>query len=861
MGDFATDSYRQFIFYRTYSRWDEEKGRRETWPEVVDRYLSFMREKIGDMLTSGEYETIREAVINQEVVPSMRLMWAAGNSARKSNVAGYNCSFVAPTKFQDFGEILYLLASTCGVGFSVEKQFVDQFPEVDKQTSVKTDFVIDDSREGWADALVYGITKWFGGEDVEFDYGELRPAGARLKTMGGRSSGPDPLKNLLVFTRAKILDRQSKKLRPIDVHDIVCKIGEVIVSGGVRRSAEISLSDLTDDEMRDAKKGAFYNNEPQRSLANNSAVYNEKPGLSTFMNEWMALVESGSGERGIFNRGGLVAQMPERRIESMTGYIDATGTNPCLTGDTLIATVDGAKSFKELADEGKDVLVHAWNKETKKPVVRFMRNPRKTREDVRVIEVEFDSGLKVRCTPDHNFYTFRGEKIMAKDLMVGKSVRAWSMSEHRDGHLRVHGWDSIENKANHQYVARMVYEEAFGTIPEDMIIHHKDGDKLNNSVDNLEALTRAEHNSEHYQERFDNGFNGKSFNHKIVSVKEAGTADVYNGTVDDVHTYIVLDKDPVSGIMSGIVSANCGEITLRNKQFCNLTEVIARAGDSAVDLIEKVRIATILGTYQSMLTDFGYLSEDWKINCEAERLLGVSITGQFDCKQVRNAETLKMLKDYAVKINKKYAKRFGITQSMSVTCVKPSGTVSQLVDASSGMHTRHSPYYIRRVRISTTDPLLMMMKAQGMKPVPEVGQAEETATTWVLEFPIKAPKGSITGDDMTAIEQLEHWKMVKNNFTEHNPSVTISVASDEWLEVANWVWNNWDIIGGLAFLPKSDHVYQLAPYEAIAKEQYDEMVANMPELDFSKLSDFEYEDKTEGAKAAACVSADGVCEI
>lgn len=633
MTDFKDDAYRQFIFYRTYSRWDEDMGRRETWEEVVDRYFTFMRENVGDKLPETDYEALREAVLNQEVMPSMRLMWSAGFAAAKTNVAGYNCSFIAPTKFQDFGEILYLLACGTGVGFSVESKFVSQLPEVAESTGViLKPFVVDDSREGWADAVVHGMKAWYEGNEVEFDITNVRPAGARLKNMGGKASGPEPLVNLLAFMRLKIQARAGRKLSTLDVHDIICKIGEIVVSGGVRRSAEISLSDLTDKDIRDAKKGAFYFNEPQRSMANNSAVYEEKPPLVAFMREWQSLMESGSGERGIFNRGSLVDQMPERRYEMNKGHlIDEMGTNPC------------------------------------------------------------------------------------------------------------------------------------------------------------------------------------------------------------------------------------GEIVLRNKQFCNLTEVVARSGDKAVDLLEKIRLATILGTYQSMLTDFGYLSKEWKNNCEEERLLGVSITGQYDSKEARNPTTLMLLRDYAVKVNKKYAKKFGINASSSITTTKPSGTVSQLVDASSGAHPRYSPYYIRRVRISGTDALYKMLVGQGFKAYPEVGQDAANATTWVFEFPIKSPKGAVTNDEVSALDHLEHWKVLKTNYTEHNPSVTISVEDDEWLEVGAWVWKNWDIVGGLSFLPKTNHVYQLAPYEPISKERYEEMVLATPSIDFTQLSAYENEDNTEGAKALACVG--NVCEI
>jgi len=633
MSKFETDPYRQFIFFRTYSRWNDELGRRETWEEVVDRYIDFMRENLRDKLPQSDYEEIREAILNQEVVPSMRAMWGAGDPIRKNNAIAYNCSFLAPTQWKDFGEILFLLTCGCGVGFSVEHKFIEQLPEIKPQSNKKVKkHVVPDSREGWADALVDGLTTWANGEDVEFDFSKIRPKGVRLKTMGGRASGPEPLKNLLEFVKEKMLERQGHQLRSIDVHDIVCKIGDIVIAGGVRRSSEISLSDLTDKDLRDAKNGAFYLNEPQRSMANNSAVYEEKPPLVGFMREWMALMESGSGERGIFNRGGLKEQMPKRRYENMGDLIDLTGTNPC------------------------------------------------------------------------------------------------------------------------------------------------------------------------------------------------------------------------------------GEITLRSKEFCNLSEVVARKDDTHMSLQDKMRIATIIGTYQSMLTDFPYLSEEWKKNCEEERLLGVSITGQYDCKKVRNATTLETLRDYAIKINKQYAKKFGINPSASITCVKPSGTVSQLVDASSGMHPRYAPFYIRRVRISSTDPLYKMLKDQGVPCKPEVGQLEETANTFVFEFPVKSPKGAVTSSEVNAMDQLEHWKMVKENFTEHNPSNTIYVQEDEWLDVGAWVWSNWNIIGGLSFLPKTNHVYELAPYEEIDEETYDKMVKEMPKIDFLKLTEYEEQDNTEGAKSYACGGA-GTCEI
>ncbi len=622
----------EFIYYRSYSRWMDEEGRRETWIETVGRYMNFMKENLGNKLSEKEYEDIREAILKQEVMPSMRLMWSAGHAAKKTNVTAYNCSFVAPSKLEDFAEIMYLSMCGAGVGFSVESQTVGLLPIIKRQTGkVLQTFVVEDSKEGWGNALTHGLKTWYAGHDVKFDYSKLRPAGARLMTMGGRSSGPEPLRSLLDFARSKILERQGKRLGTVDVHDVICKIGEVVVMGGVRRTALISLSDLDDDKMRDAKAGKFYLTEPQRAMANNSATYNSKPSTTEFLREWLALAESGSGERGIFNRGGLKAQMPERRYKKLKKRLPTTGCNPC------------------------------------------------------------------------------------------------------------------------------------------------------------------------------------------------------------------------------------GEIILPSKSFCNLTEIVARAEDTEKTLLRKMELATILGTYQSSLTNFPYLSKEWKENCDEERLLGVSITGQWDSPASRESKTLSKLKEYAIEVNKDYAKRFGINRSVSITCVKPSGTVSQLVDASSGMHPRHSKFYIRRVRIAASDSLFQMLKEQKFPYQPEVGQSADFASTFVLEFPVKAPGGSIFKDDLTAMEQLEYWKKVKENYTEHNPSVTISVGNDEWIETSNWLYKNWDILGGLSFLPREDHVYQLAPYEEITEERYKELVSKLPQVDFSHIVAYEKDDETQGSKELACVS--GVCEI
>ncbi len=625
----------EFVYYRSYSKWVDDEGRRETWIETVDRYLDFMKENLGDKLKPAEYKKVKEFILNQQSMPSMRLFWSAGKAARRCNACAYNCSYIAPSKLQDFGEIMYLSMCGCGVGFSAESYNVQKLPQIkihNGKLKMRKTFVVKDSKEGWADAFVYGLKTWFGGEDVLFDYSELRPEGAKLKTMGGKSSGFDPLKNLIDFTRERVLRMHGKRLSNLDVHDIVCKIGEVVVSGGMRRTALISLSDLDDNEMRLAKSGQFYLNNAQRSMANNSTAYNEKPSASDFMDEWVALMKSGSGERGIFNRSSLERQLPERRRKIFENNMEDFGVNPC------------------------------------------------------------------------------------------------------------------------------------------------------------------------------------------------------------------------------------GEINIRSKQFCNLSELVARPEDTEKTLLEKAEIATLLGTYQSTLTNFGYLSKDWKKNCEEERLLGVSITGHWDCPVVQDPKILRKIKDKVIKSNEKYAKRFGITPATSATCVKPSGTVSQLVDCASGMHPRHSEYYIRRIRISSTDSLFKMLKDQGVPYHPENGQTKENANTYVFEFPVKAPSRSkIFKNDLSAMDQLEHWKMVKENFTEHNPSVTISVSDDEWIKVANWVYKNWEIVGGLSFLPRTDFVYTLAPFEETDKKTYEEMQKRFKGVDFSKIVTYEKEDETEGSKEYACVA--GLCEI
>jgi ribonucleoside-triphosphate reductase len=629
---YFSSPYSEYIFYQFYSRWIPELGRRETWIETINRYMEYMKENLGNKLTTKEYSDVREAILNQDICPSMRLLWSAGKACRQSNVWAYNCSYIAPTCTQDLGEIMYVSMCGAGLGFAVEWENVQKFPQIKKQitTGKVPTHVVVDSKEGWADAFVKGLDAWFDGKDMKFDYSMIRPAGARLQTAGGKASGPQPLMDLMDFAKRKILAKQGRRLSNIDMHDLICQIGLIVVAGGVRRSALISLSELEDTEMRDAKKGQFYLTEGQRAMANNSAVYNAKPGAEEFLDEWTSLVKSKSGERGIFNRAGLEKQVPARR------------------------------------------------------------------------------------------------------------------------------WEAIKE------------ERQIGLNP-------------------------------------------------------------------------------------------CGEIYLRSKQFCNLTSIVIRPNDTKETLKRKIELATLLGTYQSTLTNFGYLSKKWKENCDEERLLGVSLTGYYDNSMVRDDKVLDMLKAHSVDVNKKYAKRFGINQSTAITCVKPHGNSGQLLGVGSGMHPWYAPYFIRRVRISHTDTLLQMARDQGVPCLPEVGQSESTATTFVLEFPVKAPKGAIFKDEVSALDLMKEWKRLKEHFVEHNPSATIYVGPDEWIAVGNFVYENWDWVGGLSFLPRSEHVYQLAPYEEITKEEYEKRSKAIGKIDFSKLSQYENVDNTVGAKEFACVS--GVCEI
>lgn len=632
-------SYQEFIHLSRYSRWLPEKNRRETWAETVNRYFNFFEEHLKDVVgykvSRQERNELEEAVLGLEIMPSMRCLMTAGEALKRENVAGYNCSYVAVDSPRAFDEILYILMNGTGVGFSVEQKFTDQLPIIAEDFYPSdTTIVVGDSKLGWAKALKEVIHLLYGGQVPTWDVSKVRPAGSPLKTFGGRASGPEPLVSLFQFAVRVFKNAAGRKLTPLECHDIVCKIAEIVVVGGVRRSALISLSDLSDDGMRKAKSGAWWENNAQRALANNSFVANRKPDIGVFMKEWLSLYESKSGERGIFSRGASKAQV---------------------------------KKYGR-------------------------RNP------------DFD----------------------------------------------------------------------FGTNP-------------------------------------------------------------------------------------------CSEIVLRNREFCNLTEVVVRASDTQETLMRKIKLATILGTWQSTLTNFKYLRNNWKQNCDEERLLGVSLTGIMDNTYTNGKEgfstlenLLNALRMSAVETNLEYSKKLGIPQSASITCVKPSGTVSQLVDSASGIHARHSPYYIRTVRADKKDPLAKMMVDAGFPAEDDVMKPEHT---YVFSFPMKAPDHAVFRKDMSAIEQLQLWLSYQRHFCEHKPSVTISVKEEEWMDVGAWVYEHFDEMSGVSFLPFSDHVYKQAPYQDCTKEEYEAALAKMPKnVDWSKLQEYEKQDATTGTQELAC-SAAGGCEV
>ena len=617
----------KFQFYDKYSRFNYELGRRETWIETIDRAVGYLKELSDYRLPAKTYEQIRKGMLEMKVMTSMRLLAMAGSAARRNNICIYNCSYMPVDALDCFVEALIISMCGCGVGFSVESKYIENFPRIRRQLGIEpVKYVVEDSADGWANALRFGLETWFDGGDVRFDYSQVRPAGAPLRIKGGRASGPEPLRKMLEFARSRILARQGSFLRSLDAHDIMCAVGSAAVSGGVRRTAMISLFDYDDKEMRFAKSGDFERHNNQRWNANNSAVWPERPITQAETARYLLdMVETGRGEPGIFYRQAAVNSIPERR------KVAEFGTNPC------------------------------------------------------------------------------------------------------------------------------------------------------------------------------------------------------------------------------------GEILLRPYEFCNLSIAIARKEDTYETLREKVELATIIGTIQSMATHFPGLRPQWKQNCQEERLLGVDINGQLDSPVAQDAEVQNMLRQIAIETNKQAANILRINQSAAITCVKPSGNSSQLFDCSPGIHARWSPYYVRNVRVGTHTPIFKVLRDAGVPMDPENGQMPETADTWVIHFPVISPEGAQTRKSRTAIQQCEYWLQNKLNWTEHNPSVTITYQENEVLDIIKWVWKNQDKIGGMTFLPAFDAQYDQMPYVEISKEEYEKLAGEFPEIDFSKIYRYEKEDHTTAAQELACLA--GNCDI
>lgn len=855
-----------------------------------------------------------------------------------------NCSYLPIDSINSFPELLYILMQGTGVGFSVETRYVDKLPRIKKQRNQPPiEHVILDTTEGWCDALKLGLESWFNGLDVRFVYDKIRPQGAPLKTKGGRASGPGPLKQLLDTVRNLILARQGLRLTPLDCHDIACLCGSIVQVGGVRRAAEISLSDLDDHEMRRAKVGPFWETAPHRAMANNSAVYEEKPPVDVFMEEWLSLMKSGTGERGIFNREGVIAHRPQRRKKA------ELGVNPCVPGETLVLTIDGYKPIATLVGQ----RVNVWTGDSWETVQPFSTG---LNELVRVV---LNDGTDLVCTPYHEFVLTGDIRKVAEELRPGDALEKFRMpvitvgtsfpvDAYSQGFFAGDGCEGL----NHSWVylpKAPCMERLVGTFGEYQPVNKRwtwkhgamysrdfvpiNGDlvyRLNwlaGLLDSDGTVTRDKHG---------NGFQVVSINlpflqqvrlmlttlgvqAKICKAHDAGWRQMPDGAgghqdywckpswrllignsdayalierglklnrlvhcgtppqrdarrfvrverVEDLgyaqETYCFTAHDSHRGTFNGIVTGQCGEIMLRPREFCNLSIAVARPQDTLESLRAKVKLATIWGTLQATLTNFNCIGEEWKRNCEEEALLGVDITGQLDCPLFLGGDASNVLRDCKYEVletNAHYAEVLGINKAAAATCIKPSGNSSQLLDCASGLHPRYAKFYIRRLRIGAHTPIGQWLRTQGVRWSPEVGQGLDNMTVMVVDFPVKAPEGAKTRHDMTALQQLEYWLMVKRNFVEHGASVTIYVGPDEWLEVGAWVYRNWDNIAGLSFLPKDGGIYQLAPYQEITEADYNELVKGFPEVDFGALESFESGDQTTVNSEFACMG--GQCDV
>lgn len=845
-------TYQQYIHQSRYARWLPEKGRRETWPETVSRYCEFFANRFPDLADEIRGE-IRESIERMDTMPSMRSLMTAGPALKLENMAGYNCSYISVDSKRAFSEALYVLMCGTGVGFSCERQEIKKLPEIASEMRDCDDLiVVEDSRIGWAKAYQRLISHLYAGDIPKTDFSRIRPKGAPLKTFGGRASGPEPLERLFANTTRMFRNAAGRRFTSLEVHDLMCYIGEIVTVGGVRRSAMISLSNLSDARMRDAKSGQWWTTDPQRALANNSAVYTDRPEAEIFMEEWLALVKSKSGERGIFNREAAAKKFREIGRKE----VEHIGTNPCVPGNTLILTKEGYAAIGDLV--GRETTI--WNGWAWSVVTPFPtgKNP--------LVRVTLSNGTSLDCTPYHKWILSDGRRVEAKDLEAGdRLVKAWMPVVTKDNKMPLHGrlnWlrgiaalaernsnETVILKSDDLNEAKKARLLLTTLGMQAAIVKEADGWQVIVPSHHLDLVLSLDDDSHipHLKAWTDV---------TVVSVEDLG---------ETVETFCYTDPLNNSGTFNGIVTANCGEIMLRSRQLCNLTEVVVREGDDEASLMEKVRIATILGTLQASLTDFKFVSEAWEKNTREEALLGVSMTGIMDnpLTSGQNGEKhlsgmLLRLRGYARAVNHEYAERIGINPAAAITCVKPSGTVSQLVQSASGIHTRYAKHFLRTVRVDKKDPIYRFMVDKGVYHEDEVHRPDVGA---VFYFPTRAPEHSITRNERDAIEQLELWSIYQRYWCDHNPSVTIDVRDHEWPAVGAWVFDNFHLVCGVSFLPYSDHIYEQAPYQEITEEQYYDWVAKhpLPKIDWTELGRYESGDNTVSSQTMACVG--GVCEL
>lgn len=891
--------YQSYIHKSRYARFLPEEGRREHWDETVDRYFDFFQQdlderhgyKPGALLVSE----LKDAVLNLSVMPSMRSLMTAGEALRRDNIAGYNCSFLPIDRPRAFAEALYILMCGTGVGFSCERQEISNLPIVPSSFErTAFDIVVGDSKMGWAIAFETLIACLYAGTIPHIDYSEVRPAGSPLKVFGGRASGPEPLRDLFEFTIRMFRNAAGRKLNSLEVHEIVCKTGEIVVVGGVRRSALISLSNLSDHRMRDCKSGQWWLEKPYLALANNSVAYTEKPEVGQFMEEWTALYKSRSGERGIFNREGAISKM--LRI-GRRDHRHNFGTNPCVTGDTMLLTKHGYAPIKSLVG----VETEIWNGLQWSKVTPFSTgvNP--------LVQVTLSDGTSLTCTPYHKFvvqdgYKSQPYKVDARHLMLGQKLAKFDMPVVSAGKGDDHGAIPLQSSLEQRIswfsqlmdnagsvfsggndTLQLVSDDrefltgvrllltTLGVQANVALMKRAKGVATSYAVEERALYALSIDQADTYHLLSNVGVVFERLNVRCAPPQRDARRFVTVVSVVDLQreeeTFCVTEPLNGTATFNGIVTGNCGEIVLRPRGLCNLSEAVVRQSDGVGDLKEKIRLAAIIGTWQSTLTTFGFVEPEWSANAEDERLLGVSLTGIYDNALMRGdkgldtlAVKLEAFKAAAIKANRLEANEIGITPSVAITTVKPSGTVSQLVNSPSGIHQGHSEYYIRRVTGDNKDPITAFMVDAGIPHEPNAAKPQEMT---VFSFPVKLGRGTTTRDSVSAAQHLELVNAYNTHWSEHAVSCTISVREHEWPSVGGWVYDHFDELAGLSFLPhfEGDNSYSQLPYETISREEYEAMLASMPtDINWEDLRFYERGiDTVTATREFACVG--NTCEI